>query len=152
MPYLIDGHNLIGQMRGLHLSDPDDERKLVELLRAFLVRVKKKGTVVFDRGQPGGRSSWSNSVLAVHFAPPGRTADELILARIAKDKNPRGLLVVSGDHAITVAARRLGATVVRPQDFADELLIKPPVSHKKPTGLTPDEIEFWERQFKNRQK
>ena len=25
MPYLIDGHNLIAQMPGLSLSDPDDE-------------------------------------------------------------------------------------------------------------------------------
>ncbi|MBL8045607.1 MAG: hypothetical protein JNL09_03645, partial [Anaerolineales bacterium] len=50
MPFLIDGHNLIGKMPGLRLDDPDDERQLVQFLRAYLARVKKSGTVVFDRG------------------------------------------------------------------------------------------------------
>ena len=33
MLYLIDGHNLIGQMPGLSLDDPHDEAKLVERLK-----------------------------------------------------------------------------------------------------------------------
>jgi len=33
MPYLIDGHNLIAQMPGFSLSDPDDEARLVLRLR-----------------------------------------------------------------------------------------------------------------------
>ena len=38
MPYLIDGHNVIGQTRGLSLEDPDDELKLVRLVRQLCMR------------------------------------------------------------------------------------------------------------------
>ena len=59
MPLLIDGHNLIGrgQLPGLRLDDPDDEAKLVTRLRAYCARARKRATVVFDRGLPGGRHS-----------------------------------------------------------------------------------------------
>ena len=35
MPLLIDGHNLIGQIAGMSLADPDDEGDLVMLLRRY---------------------------------------------------------------------------------------------------------------------
>ena len=38
MPFLIDGHNLIGRMPGISLDDPDDEARLVAQLRAFCAR------------------------------------------------------------------------------------------------------------------
>ena len=82
MPYLIDGHNLIGQTPGLRLSDPDDEQQLIEMLRAYLVRLGKKGTVVFDKGLPGDASHWSNSVLEVRLAPHPKTADDVIRSRL----------------------------------------------------------------------
>lgn len=148
MPYLIDGHNLIAQTPGLALDDPDDERKLVELLRAYLVRTRKKGTVVFDRGLPGGPSRWSNAVLKVYFAGPPQTADSIILARLRSERNPRGLIVVSGDRAIAGAAERAGATVVPSRAFAPQMLAKPPEKHKKQTGLQPDEVAEWEAEFK----
>jgi hypothetical protein len=33
MPFLIDGHNLIGALPDLDLDDPDDEARLVERLQ-----------------------------------------------------------------------------------------------------------------------
>src|SRR5262245_8805655 len=38
MHLLVDGHNLIGQMPGLSLADPDDEAQLVLLLRGYAMR------------------------------------------------------------------------------------------------------------------
>ena len=95
MPFLIDGHNLIGQMPGARPADPDDEQHLIEQLRAYLVRVDKKGVVVFDKGLPGGAGKWSNSVLEVRFAPAPKTADDVIKDRLSRERNPRGLIVVS---------------------------------------------------------
>jgi predicted RNA-binding protein with PIN domain len=150
MPFLIDGHNLIGQTPGLALSDPDDERKLVALLQAYLARARKKGTVVFDQGLPGGRSHWSNNVLQVYFASPPQTADGVILERLRREKNPGGLTVVSGDQRVADAARRRGAAVMAPSDFAQKMLSRPAAPHKKQTGLAPDEVEFWEKEFNRR--
>ncbi len=45
---LIDGHNLIGRMPGLALSDPEDEAKLVALLKRYRARHKRDIVVVFD--------------------------------------------------------------------------------------------------------
>ena len=35
MHYLIDGHNLIARVPGLSLADPDDEVKLLQLLKRW---------------------------------------------------------------------------------------------------------------------
>ena len=37
MHYLIDGHNLIARVPGLSLADPDDEVKLLQLLKRCLL-------------------------------------------------------------------------------------------------------------------
>jgi predicted RNA-binding protein with PIN domain len=150
MPYLIDGHNLIGQTPGLSLSDPDDERKLVELLRMFLVRTGKKGTVIFDQGQPGGATNWSNIVLEVVFARAPRSADDMIAQRLARDQNRRGLVVVSSDQAVARAARAAHARVQTSTEFAREMVRHPPASQKKEGGLSEDEVLAWEEEFKKR--
>jgi predicted RNA-binding protein with PIN domain len=144
---LIDGHNLIGQMPGLSLDDPDDERKLIELLRAYLVRVDKKGVVIFDQGLPGGAGKWSNNVLEVRFAPHPKTADDLIRDRLLKERNPRGLVLVSADRELTDAARRAGAAVRLPADFARQMLEPPRSDQPKQAGLSAAEVEAWEREF-----
>ena len=54
MNYLIDGHNLIGSMPNISLSDDNDEFKLVFLLRKIAVSKKNRQIlVVFDRGVYG---------------------------------------------------------------------------------------------------
>ena len=150
MPFLIDGHNLIGQTPGLSLDDPDDEQKLVELLRIYLARIKKKGCVVFDRGLPGGASKWSNSILEVRFAPLPKTADEVIIGRLHKEKNPRGLMVVSADNEVVRVARQVGAGVKSTATFAQEMLARPALPNEKETGLSATEVEAWEEEFKQR--
>ena len=50
MPILIDGHNLIGRLPAISLQDPDDEDKLVRLLKSYQARTGKSLTVVFDAG------------------------------------------------------------------------------------------------------
>jgi len=152
MPYLIDGHNLIGRTPGLRLDDPDDERKLIELLRNYLVRVKKKGTVIFDRGLGGSPAKWSSSMLEVRFAPAPKTADEVLLERLRREKNPRGLTVVTADHAVADAARRAGASVKDAAAFAREMLAGPSTPPQKESGLSAAEVAAWEEEFKNRGK
>ena len=57
MHYLIDGHNLIARVPGLSLADPDDEVKLLQLLKRWAVAdARRKVTVIFDKGLPGGEA------------------------------------------------------------------------------------------------
>ena len=150
MPFLIDGHNLIGKTPGLRLDDPDDEQKLIVLLRGYLTRLKKKGVVFFDRGLLGGAAKWSNAVLEVRFAPSPKTADDLIVERLRRAKNPRGLTVVTSDRDVAEAAKHAGAAVVDAQTFAQAMLAPPPSPSTKEKGLSADEVKMWEELFKRR--
>jgi hypothetical protein len=153
MPFLIDGHNLIGKMPGLRLDDPDDERQLVQFLRAYLARVKKSGTVVFDRGSLDDQQpKLSSRTLSVRFARPPRTADEVIVELVRQEKNPRGLTVVSSDARVRALARQAGASVQEAAAFARAVLAAPPLPAQKEKGLSPSEVEAWEKEFKKRAK
>src|SRR3972149_3450140 len=153
MPYLIDGHNLIGRMSGISLQDPDDEAKLLALLRTFCARRATKATCSFDRGQPGHRDPPPASGVTAHFITPPATADAAIgrhLNRLGRDA--RNWTVVSSDAAVAEAARRRGARVISSEGFAQELAAAltstpPPEKPEGPPGA--DELEEWERLFKS---
>lgn len=150
MPFIIDGHNLIGQMAGLRLDDPDDEQKLVVLLRGYLRHAKKKGTVVFDRGQLTGQRGLSNSILSVRFARPPRTADDVIVELVRHERNPRGLTVVTSDARVQAAVRERGALVRDAAAFARDMVTTPSLPNQKEKGLSSAEVELWEKEFKSR--
>ncbi len=142
MPYLIDGHNLIGQMPGLSLDDPHDEAKLVERLKGFMARTGKRCTVIFDGGLPGGysRDLSTFSVQAV-FAHSGTTADAIILERIRSARDPGELVVVSADQQIVEAALRRRMSVLSPAVLARQM--NAPDKRDPDPHLTPDEIQEW---------
>lgn len=156
MAYLIDGHNLIGVLSGMSLSDVDDEAQLVGLLRGFLSRTRRKGRVVFDRGATGLAPSLNTPTLAVTFARPPRTADDIILDLVARERNPRGLIVVSGDGRLQTATRQRGAVVVSALDFAQQLVAPAPrrAAARDEDGprLSAEEVAAWERLFQNKPK
>src|SRR5476649_2326978 len=125
---LVDGHNLIGQLRDLSLEDPYDEAKLAMAIRSYCMRSRKKATVIFDNGLPGGVSKQlSNSDCTVIFAPSGTQADTLLMRR-ARDMNkehakPQGnqqdsLLMVTSDRRILRLARAYGIKTLSSPEFA----------------------------------
>jgi predicted RNA-binding protein with PIN domain len=151
MPYLIDGHNVIGQTPGLSLDDPDDEVKLVLLVRRHCLREKRKATVIFDGGLPGGVSSLSTRAVAVIFASDRHTtADDLIIKRIEAERNPSGLIVVSSDQKIVAAARQRQMATRTSAEFGRLLVHKPAPTGapEKERGLTQSELAEWENLFK----
>lgn len=148
MHYIIDGHNLIGQMPDLSLDDPDDEAKLVQRLISFTARTKSRCTVIFDRGVPGGKSRMSTGKVRVIFASQKEDADSIIMRRIFKEKNPRLWTVVSGDHRVLNTAKRGGMAAIKSVDFV-AMMRRPPAPPKPDRGtapdvkLTDDEIAEW---------
>ncbi len=151
MPYLIDGHNVIGQTPGLSLDDPDDEAKLVALVRRFCLRERRKATIIFDGGLPGGLSQLSNSDVTVIFASDRHTiADDLLLNRIRAERNPGGLIVVSSDQKIADAARQRRMKVESARGFAQRLTKAAKSGGSTPEkerGLSKDEVAEWEALF-----
>ena len=151
MPLLIDGHNLIGRMPDIRLDDPDDEARLVPKLRAYSARTRKRVTVVYDHGLPGGRShELSGGGVAVIFASTGRQADGIIRERIRRSRDPRGLTVVTSDQDIIRTAEARGARVMRSGDFAAQLEMRRSVRVDEDVHLSKDEVEDWLKLFEGR--
>lgn len=149
MPYLIDGHNLIGQLPDLDFDDPHDEARLVERLKGAMGRKRKRCTVVFDGGLPGGPSrDLSTSSVRVVFAHGGTSADAIIIERIRQARDPQRWIVVTADHAIIDVARQHKVAVLSPTAFARELTAPAPTADPdaKPQ-VGPDEVEEWLRLF-----
>lgn len=121
MPYLIDGHNVIGQMNSIQLDDPHDEAKLVLLLRSYSAQLGKKFHVIFDGGIPSGMSNLSTSRVKVYFASSESSADNVMRMLIKNTTNPGSWMVVSSDHAIGSTAKRKGMKVMRAERFAEKL-------------------------------
>ncbi|MCC6616000.1 MAG: NYN domain-containing protein [Anaerolineae bacterium] len=121
MAYLIDGHNLIGQLPDLSLSDPDDEAKLVQKLIGFTARTGKRVIVIFDHGLPGGRSRMSTGKVEVVFAALRTSADAIMRERIKAVRDPGQWTVISNDNEVLDAARRRRMRVLKSREFVPML-------------------------------
>lgn len=145
MPVLIDGHNLIGQMPGISLEDPDDEEQLVRALISWRARTGRKVTVVFD---PGGSFALAESRrvsgVEVVFASHGSSADAVIVRRVRRSRNPRGWLVVTSDQGVAATVSGLGARVQDAASFAAQLEA-PEAGEPDWKGSPPssEEVEDW---------
>jgi predicted RNA-binding protein with PIN domain len=152
VPILIDGHNLIGRLSQLSLQDPDDEEKLVRLLRSYRARTGKAITVVFD---PGGTFALSQKRrrggIETVFAHHGSSADAVIAKRVRRSRNPRDWLVVTSDRDLAETVARQGARVRSAEDFAQELgALRDSTPDWKDVPLSAEEVEKWLSLFEER--
>jgi predicted RNA-binding protein with PIN domain len=157
MPYLIDGHNLIGALPAISLDDPNDEALLVQKLSGFVARTKQKCVVIFDQGLPGGASRMSTRGVRVVFASHQSTADRVMIDRIQKERNPRLWRVVTSDIQVLDAARRRGMAALTSAEFVHILQRPEPPSRPGPdeaedVRLSEKEVDEWLALFKSRNK
>jgi len=157
MPYLIDGHNLIPKIPGLHLSAVNDEMRLVELLQEFCRLSRKKVEVYFDKAAQGQAGQRKLGTVAAHFVRVGSTADEAIMARLHKmGRAARNWTVVSSDQQVLTAARQAGARTLTSEEFAGMLqtTLASGADRKSvkstDTRLSQDEVEEWLEIFKSK--
>lgn len=153
MIYLIDGHNVIGQLPDISLDDPNDEAILVQKLVGFSARTKRRCVVVFDHGLPGGTSRMSTRDVQVVFASQRSTADRVMIERIGKIPDPVQWIVVSSDNDVLGAARGRKMQTLRSDAFA-LLLESPPVpdidaGEDSHVDLSPAEVDEWLQFFGN---
>ena len=154
---LIDGHNLIGQTPGLSLADPNDEQKLIVMLRTYAARKQARLVVVFDSGNPGGKSKeLSGGNVTAIFAGSHTIADRILMERIRELKQPGDWVVVSSDREVQQAALRRRMNVWGSAKFARKMgpppqrdaSAEPP--SPKDSGLTQAEVDEWLQVFKRR--
>ena len=151
MHWLIDGHNLIGQMPNLQLSDPNDEAKLLEYLRRYRARTGHRLTVIFDAGETyHPAETKKRGGITVQFAPHGKTADRIIMQRVHKVKNPQAVGVISSDHAVQQAATQAGVRAISAREFSQQLLqletgtgLQEHEDAQTNIHLSADEVEEW---------
>ena len=156
MPLLIDGHNLIGKMGDILLSDPDDERKLIARVRSYAEKTGKRIAIVFDPA-PYERhahlipsKSQHGANLSVVFADAGVKADTVIRERVGTTKDKQGLIVVTSDQAVAMFTRQCGVKVQSSEMFAKamrETLNEQPAPTEKPRMSMADTMA-WADVFK----
>jgi hypothetical protein len=153
MPVLIDGHNLIGQLPDISLADPDDEAKLVMLLRRYATKKRERRVVViFDGGVYGHPLSLSGYGVEALFAKSPSDADHELIKRIRAVRRGEEWLVVSSDRAVAGEARARNIPVLSSQEFARRLsaLDQPRASMSEKRNdrpLSRAEVEEWMRIF-----
>lgn len=151
MPYIIDGHNLIGKLSSIGLDDPDDEQKLIQLLREFLTKRNKRGTVFFDQAAPGSSTELKLGRLRVRFVRPPRIADEAIQSYLRRIKpEATNYIVVTSDRELQETAKQIGARWISSEEFASLITASnksEPSLDKPQSPLTPQEVEEWEKLF-----
>jgi predicted RNA-binding protein with PIN domain len=152
MTYLIDGHNLIPFIAGLSLDQLDDEEELVSLLVHLSIKRNCQVEVYFDRGNLYREREFKRGRVHVHFVLPPMIADSAIFARLfGIGKAAKNYIVVTSDQAVQNRARRVGATVISAQKFAQYLQKtdnkKVPNRQGQKPANNEKEIDEWMRLF-----
>ena len=153
MSIIIDGHNLIPKINGLNLRDPEDERKLIEMLQEYCRLQRKKAEVFFDNAPPGQARSQRFGQVTARFVRDDRTADDAIRGRLAQLKrSAQNWTVVSSDFQVQAAARQARAQVVSSDQFARQLQqtlmsAGETKAEVRESRLNDEEIDEWLRLF-----
>lgn len=147
MPYLIDGHNLIGQLPDISLDDPNDEAMLVQRLKGFTARTQKRCVVVFDHGVPGGVSRLSSQAVQVVFASQRSNADRVMIDRIGKIRDAHEWTVVTSDREVLAVARERHMKTLSAEEFI-RLMQAPPkpvvdAGEAADVQLSDKEVDEW---------
>ena len=120
MPYLVDGNNLAHAL-GLSKEGFADRGECARRVADFCRRLGSSATVVFDGPAPGPGDRPSSTERTTLRFSEGRSADEVILALVARSKTPRDFIVVTSDKPLGDRARHHGAQVERAHEFARRL-------------------------------
>lgn len=152
MPFIVDGHNLIPKIPGLHLSEMDDEMRLVEMLQEYCRLTRKQVEVFFDNAPPGQPRARNFGNVIARFVRSGQTADKAIQDKLRRlGGEARNWTVVSSDHQVQAAAKAARATIVSSEIFSRQMrdLLENPLTNSESAdkGLSNKEVDDWMKIF-----
>lgn len=157
---IFDGYNVIGAGKkfGLDLSQEDKEERLLRLLSRYRSRKRSRERflVVFDGGYghlAGTGRKVSGVGIDVEWAV-GESADSLIVRKVRKTANPRGVEVITSDREVLLGVRDGRARGVRSGDFLEEVrkVLGGGAAAEKPDAPSETEVQEWLDLFAKREK
>ncbi|MBN1787889.1 MAG: NYN domain-containing protein [Sedimentisphaerales bacterium] len=152
---LIDGYNLLRAIENFsEHPEPITDVQLCMVLSRYLLRVKKKGTIVFDGTGPRDKVIFRNiRNLEVIFSGTSHEADDIIEKLILENTAPKRLVVVSSDRRVKAAAKKRRATSISSLDFWEEVIKQLEKKRRKPeprqkfSGISEFETDLWLKEF-----
>jgi len=149
MPYIIDGHNLIGKLHNISLQDIDDEAYLIKILDQYFRKIRKKAIIFFDRASVNGNNNFRSAFITVKFVRSPLNADKAIHQKLVELKgNARNYTVISSDRWVQEKARRVGAKIQKSEIFAFEIENQTRNPAKNDKNINSD-VNFWLNMFNN---
>jgi predicted RNA-binding protein with PIN domain len=145
---IIDGHNLIPKIPGLHLKDVDDEARLTEIIQEYCRLVRRQAELFFDGSPEPKVNSRKNGLVHVHFIKLGYSADDAIIHFMRDHQHEKAnLILVSSDHRVQNAGLATGCEVVGSDVFARSMNTvfssETAVQQWKEKPLSTNEVEEW---------
>lgn len=152
---IIDGNNLLHAMRKHAPVAAVGRETMVRIIERWSRSSGNRVTLVFDGPPPRGGfgKQLSPEALTVRFSAPA-TADDLIVAAIAEEKDPSRMRIITSDTAIRHAAGYRKCPCTDAESFVAELFpdetksktsLPPP--EEKPTRMAEEDEEHWKRLF-----
>jgi predicted RNA-binding protein with PIN domain len=149
---IIDGHNLIPKIHGLHLKDEDDEARLIDLLQEYCRLARRQAELYFDGSPEPQKSNRKNGLVHVHYIKLGYSADDAIIQfvrNLGSDKD--NWTVISSDHRIQNAVLASGCKVMGSDAFArlisTTLSSEIAIQQKRDKPPSVGEIDEWLKLF-----
>jgi len=149
---LIDAYNVLHTTMPAVLAGLDEEGLCVAIKRSAY-RLHRAVVVCDGRVKPLGPEVSPVSGVELVYSGSARSADDVIVEKVAASHTPRRLIVVSSDREIRAAARKRRCKSVTSDEFVARLaetLDRAPTAPRdaKPAGpLTGDQVDRWLRHF-----
>ena len=119
--YIIDGNNLIGKIKHLHLLQKKDKQSsregLVNVINRYFAGKKTNVSLHLD-GFPNTPLHLSQGKIVYSYK---KTSDQMIRQEIDDSLNPKLITLVSSDHALINYAKVNSCTIIKSEEFSSKM-------------------------------
>lgn len=119
--YIIDGNNLIGKIKHLHLLQKKDKQSsregLINVINRYFAGKKINLSLHLD-GYPNTPLHLSHGKIVYSYK---KTSDQMIRQEIDDSQNPKLITLVSSDHALINYAKVNSCTIIKSEEFYREI-------------------------------
>jgi predicted RNA-binding protein with PIN domain len=155
MPVIIDGHNLLWEVRDIdEYYHRMDEIQLCYILSRYFSRIEDSGEIIFDGTGPPDKNVFNSvSNIDVFFAGLDNDSDTVIEEKIKANSAPKRLTIVSSDRRLRRAASLRKAIAIKSNVFWADVqrqLSRKSISQEpgaKEHGLSDSETQKWIEYF-----